>query len=209
MSHLNTHDWAALSRAYRASRGLKQEAMAQDFFVTQSTISRWEAGEREPPAHVKAQLLDSQNAQTQSPSGLLNSAQLCAWDHRGRMHSLSSTLLTRMRNATKRPGLTNRSAARVLRGHTPLRRAFDLLRTSGVFDGRMTTAILRSAPFWDRPAHNGTLTLALSPMQMARGTMLLATCNYEPLQPGPDRPNLAVLDTAATQGVGLNYHMLA
>jgi transcriptional regulator with XRE-family HTH domain len=50
-------DWPALLRDYRKSRGLKQEAAARDFGVSQATISRWEAGGSLPPVRVRNALL--------------------------------------------------------------------------------------------------------------------------------------------------------
>jgi transcriptional regulator with XRE-family HTH domain len=41
-------DWPRLLSDYRKSRGLKQAAAAQDFRVSQATISRWENGESQP-----------------------------------------------------------------------------------------------------------------------------------------------------------------
>lgn len=54
---LQGQDWAKLCRACRHRHGLKQEAMAQDFNVDQSTVSRWERGTREPSLPAKQAIL--------------------------------------------------------------------------------------------------------------------------------------------------------
>ena len=83
-------DWAALCRDYRLRHGLKQEAMAQDFSVDQSTVSRWERGLREPAMHVKQAILNDQLARGEidadQPLQLLlemSGTAVAAWDRRG------------------------------------------------------------------------------------------------------------------------------
>jgi transcriptional regulator with XRE-family HTH domain len=50
-------DWASLLLDYRKTRGLKQAAAAEDFGVSQATVSRWESGASEPAIATRNRLL--------------------------------------------------------------------------------------------------------------------------------------------------------
>ena len=80
-------DWAALSREYRRRLGVKQEAIAQDFDVDQSTASRWERGAREPSLDAKHMilntLLDSRVGPTRSIIAILAGTKWVGSGHMG------------------------------------------------------------------------------------------------------------------------------
>jgi transcriptional regulator with XRE-family HTH domain len=50
-------DWPVLLREFRSSRGLKQEAAAEYFGVSQASISRWECGASRPTTAMCNRLL--------------------------------------------------------------------------------------------------------------------------------------------------------
>ncbi|MCV6598232.1 MAG: helix-turn-helix domain-containing protein [Mangrovicoccus sp.] len=206
---VKSRDWAQLSRDFRIAKGLKQAAMAQDFLVNQSTVSRWESGRREPPAHVKSILLKEFNTSEPRQANALDAALIGIWDRAGQLCSLSCGLLAKLRGATGDRDLSRRSAAELLLHQPLLRRAFQLLRERGLFEGHLPNALLSSAPFWDRPRHQGTLTLALSPMRLGSETALLAACNYVPRQSGPRQPSLAIIAPDARDGLGIDHYSLA
>lgn len=50
--------WPSLVRHYRVSKGFKQAALADELGVTQTMVSRWEAGLADPSARIQAKLFD-------------------------------------------------------------------------------------------------------------------------------------------------------
>ena len=55
---MQTIHWPSVIRHFRVSKGLKQAALADDLGVTQTMISRWEAGNADPSAKIRNRLFE-------------------------------------------------------------------------------------------------------------------------------------------------------
>ena len=169
-------DWAELCRAYRQRHGLKQAAMAQDFDVDQSQVSRWERGLREPSLRVKQailnEMLDSGQAGPDHTMRLMleqSGSAVAVWGGDGTLLGASPRF--------EREALLGDDTAAGGPAHSLfsrleiVRHIMDLLKQHGFFDGDVMLAVLRLNPFLQerRKSAGGVLVVSMFPVRDARG----------------------------------------
>lgn len=196
---LTQQDWASLCREYRATLGLKQEAMAQDFRVDQSTVSRWERGQREPPIAVKQiilnRLLDKGMAGPDSSMQFLleqSGSAVAIWDRAGRLRGCSRRFERELRQKAGLNQLVLRSGTDLLAGSDILIRALTILEDKGFFDGALSLAVFTFPPFLQeqRVAAGGRITASTFPLRTASGEiMMLCIYDHDTLASPPAEPD--------------------
>ena len=170
-------DWAALCRDYRLRHGLKQEAMAQDFNVDQSTVSRWERGLREPAMHVKQAILndrmDRGEADPDQPLQLLlgmSGSAVAVWDRGGTLRGCTPRFERELAETVVREDYRDAPGTEILgqHGNALLDRCLALLDARGFFAGALTLAVLTFAPVMQerRKLAGGTVTVSMFPVRL-------------------------------------------
>lgn len=158
-------DWASLCRDYRERHGLKQEAMAQDFNVDQSAVSRWERGIREPSLLVKQAILDDVlRSRTLAPDQTMrllleqSGSAVALWQKDG-------TLLGASRRF-EREALTDENGGSLLQNTHILRHIMSILEAHGFFAGEVLLAVLKMNPFLQprRIEAGGVIVVSLFPV---------------------------------------------
>lgn len=210
MPHIE-QDWAALCREYRDRLGLKQEAMADDFNVDQSLISRWERGQREPSRLVKQaiqneMLAAGQTGPDQSLQLLLeqSGSAVAVWDRKGTLRGFSRRFEHELRCVIDFPELRHRHSSEILGGSTILNRALRILEEHGFFDGAVVLASFSFPPFLQsrRRQAGGLVTASTFPIRLTGGeTAMLCVYDHDTLAPdSPDPDMLTVSWVMACDG---------
>lgn len=140
---VQTVHWPSVIRHYRLSTGLKQAALAYDLGVTQTMVSRWEAGTVTPSPRIQERIFelywDSHASVSQSawldyigrhPSvvGVIDAAGQIQRASRGFLRTL----------ACSRRDLEGRYLSDAFRGD--ILDVFNALSASGFFEGRVASA---------------------------------------------------------------------
>ncbi|MGB0661843.1 MAG: helix-turn-helix domain-containing protein [Mangrovicoccus sp.] len=208
MKHFNDLDWAAECRDYRLVHGLKQEAMAQDFHVDQSTVSLWERGLREPPMHVKQTILnarlDAGQAKPDQAMQLLlehSGSAVAVWDRSGHLRGCSARFAAELINGGASEPLENQSARDLLAGHDIVERALQILERSGFFEGQVALAVFSFPPFFQdrRRQAGGMITASTLPLQLMGGEIAMMSI-YDHDALAETKPILTVSWTLAEDG---------
>lgn len=138
-----TIHWPSVIRHYRLSKGLKQTALAHDLGVTQTMVSRWEAGVAEPSLRIQDKLFDLFWATSAAVSREAwmdrirrHPSVIIVFDARGRQVLVSRGLLRSLK--AERNEVEGRYVHEAYRGD--LVRLFEALTTSGFFEGRVASA---------------------------------------------------------------------
>lgn len=200
---MESPNWSELCREYRRRLGLKQEAMAQDFGVDQSLVSRWERGTREPPLNVKrlihnALIADGGAAIDQSLQMLLSlsGSAVAIWDSDGVLHGTSPRFATEMREATGLEQVHGVSGHEFLRGHSIMDASLAVMREHGFFRGQISMVTARFAPFLrpSRQALGGVVTTTIFPVQLGPGEpAMLCIYDHDVLGTPPQQPDILEL----------------
>ena len=179
---MSDHDWAELSREYRRRRGLKQQAVAQDLNVDQSTISRWERGEGEPSLNAKHvilnTLLDAGLALAdQSMQFLLeqSGSTVAVWDRDAVLQSCSRRFEREIREVYPFQEIRKQPARKLLGGSDIVERSIAVLRQAGFFEGAVALAVFSFPPFLQdrRRKAGGLVTSSTFPLQLSNGTIAM------------------------------------
>lgn len=192
-------DWAALCRDYRLRHGLKQEAMAQDFNVDQSTVSRWERGLREPSMQVRQailnDLIDSGTvASDQSLQMLLemSGSAVAIWDRHGVMRGCTPRFERELATVVMRDTYRNVPGEEILGqyGNALLDIVISLMGARGFFEGDVRMVVLTFAPVLQnvRQVAGGVVTASTFPVQVVPGEIgFLSIYDHDTLgdPPGP------------------------
>ena len=192
-------DWAALCRDYRLRHGLKQEAMAQDFHVDQSTVSRWERGLREPSMQVKQAILndlvdDGRAGLDQSMQLLLemSGSAVALWDRSGVLRGCTPRFERELARVVLRASYRDGAGSEILgqHGNALLEGALSRFSDLGFFDGRLRLAVLRFAPVQrsERIEAGGVITASSFPVQIGPDNIgLLCIYDHDTMgaPPGP------------------------
>lgn len=196
-------DWADLCRDFRLLKGLKQAAMAQDFNVDQSTISRWERGTREPSTAAKRIILNTLIEAGQIGPGhslhllLEQSGSVVAlWDRDGVLRGCSRRFRTELARALGSMDPVGQHADTLLRGHPIMNRALQALGENGFFEGRVQLATFTFRPFLQasRKALGGMVTATVFPMKLGGGeTGLLCVYDHDVLAPAEQQDRMFAL----------------
>lgn len=187
-------DWAGLCRDYRLRHGLKQEAMAQDFRVDQSTVSRWERGTREPSMAAKQAILNDLAAAEQAapadPLQLLLEASgsaVALWDRDGVLRACSRRFRAEL--ACGGDEVIGRTAKDILGPTDIMERVLAALEPRGFFEGRIPMATISFTPFFnpDRRAAGGLVTATTVPFALpGGGTGMLCIYDHDVLADAPE-----------------------
>jgi transcriptional regulator with XRE-family HTH domain len=200
MEHTN---WAHLCRMYRKKFRLKQDAFAQDFNVSQPTVSRWEAGLRIPDSSVQARLLDALGDDV--PDGLpimsklalgIGPSFVAVVDRSGALMSVSPKLQAEITGFSNVSELNCRLLDDLIdtRGLTLF--ALERLEEVGFFDERIPAARISCAPLGNpkRIELGGSLTLSVLPCRRKNGIVdAMVIMEHEVLRPPPPAPELQLL----------------
>lgn len=158
-------DWAKLCRDYRERHGLKQEAMAQDFNVDQSAVSRWERGIREPSLQVKQAILeDVLRNRTLAPDQTMrllmeqSGSAVALWQKDGTLLGASPRF--------EREALSNDNGGSLLQDTQVLAHIMHILNEHGFFDGDVLLAVMKINPFLQprRVEAGGVIVVSMFPM---------------------------------------------
>jgi len=135
--------WPSVIRHYRLSEGLKQAAMAHDLGVTQTMISRWEAGATVPPSRIQKRVFELYWASQVSDTRQVwldrigrHPAVVCVVNSDGRILRASRGL--RRSLDCDRHGLEGRFIHEAFEGDWPV--LHQALADSGLFEGRVASA---------------------------------------------------------------------
>ncbi len=197
-------DWAALCRDYRLRHGLKQEAMAQDFNVDQSTVSRWERGLREPSMQIKQtilnDLIDSRMAGPDQSIQLLlekSGSAVAIWDRHGVLRGCTPRFENELATVVMRPSYRNVPGAKILGkpGTALLQRVIAMADARGFFDGKVRMVVLTFAPVLEneRRALGGVVTVSAFPVQVTPDEIGLLSIHDHDMMGDPPGP-LGTLD---------------
>lgn len=207
---MSNHDWAALSLEYRHRFGLKQEAAAQDFNVDQSTISRWERGERQPSLSAKHMILNALidagfSHPDRSMQFLLeqSGSAVSVWDRNGRLRGYSARFEREMLETNTSGNLRGRSSRELLSGSDLVERAIALLERTGFFEGTVALAVFTFPPFLQkrRRQAGGVVTSSTFPVRLVGGEIaMLSILDHDPLQVSPEDQTLTVTWLCAQDG---------
>lgn len=146
-------DWANMCRQYRLRFGLKQEAFASDFNVSQSTVSRWENGDRVPGRKAQRRLLEAMPARPASPlptqlADVITGGAMATvlWNRSGVLLECSESFLDEIR----RVGITcdpiGKHADELFDNQGMMHNALCLFEEFGFFDGHVVSASVVSEP---------------------------------------------------------------
>lgn len=170
-------DWAELCRAYRQRHGLKQAAMAQDFGVDQSQVSRWERGLREPSLRVKQailnEMLDTGQAGPDHTMRLMleqSGSAVAVWSRDGTLLGASPRF---EREALLLDDCESGAAQSLLSRLEVVVHIMDLLNTHGFFEGDVMLAVLKMNPFLQdrRISVGGVIVVSMFPVRDAHGNI--------------------------------------
>lgn len=135
--------WPSVIRHYRLSKGLKQAALARDLNVTQTMVSRWEAGVSAPSLRIRVSLFDLIWSDTSSLSRDVwldrirrHPAIALVVDDRGLQVAASRGLLRSLQ--VMRTDIEMRYLHESFRGDFV--DLFDALCASGLYEGRVASA---------------------------------------------------------------------
>lgn len=186
-------DWADLCRSFRLLKGLKQAAMAQDFNVDQSTVSRWERGTREPSTASKRIILNTLiEAGKIGPEHSLyllleqSGSVVALWDRHGALRGCSRRFRAELTNVLGAMEPVGQSADTLLGGHPIMNRALQALGENGFFEGRVQLATFTFRPFLQasRRALGGMVTATVFPMHLGTAEIgLLCVYDHDALAP--------------------------
>lgn len=204
----NQQDWAALCLEYRHRLGLKQEAMADDLRVDQSTISRWERGQREPSRSIKQTILNElMNAGAAKPDQTMqfmleqSGSVVAVWDRQGRLQGYSPRFERELRTVLDFDNLRNRHGTEILSGNDILDRALEILESNGFFEGAIALAIFTFPPFLQarRRKAGGLVTASTFPLRLSNGdTAMLCIYDHDVLAPSPEDPDMLTVTWLST-----------
>lgn len=188
-------DWAEICRQYRLQFGLKQEAFASDFNVSQSTVSRWESGERVPGRSAQRKLLaaipdpSARPLAAEMANRLTNSSMpMALWDRQGRLRGCSDWLLDEIKKVVAIENPVGKHADAIVPNRGLMRVALALFEEIGFFDGKVTSVTLHSPPVSnrDRIRLGGTLVVHADPTELADGSIGMLCCySHDALHPTP------------------------
>ncbi|WP_068114031.1 helix-turn-helix domain-containing protein [Tropicimonas marinistellae] len=196
-------DWARLCRDYRERHGLKQEAMAQDFNVDQSSVSRWERGLREPSLRVKQAILndmvDAGEAEPDLSVQLLlehSGSAVAIWDRRGVLRGCSPRFARELAHvlghSDARASLVGRHATDLLQGNEIVDRCLRVLDEREFFTGSVLAAVFSFPPFLQprRQDKGGLITASTFPIQLSNGELaMLSVLDHDVFGEAPERPD--------------------
>ena len=181
--------WPSVIRHYRLSRGLKQMALAEDLGVTQTMVSRWEAGNAEPSARIQDRLFDmfwAMGSTIPQDAWLdrlrRHPAVIGVIDSRGCQIAASRGMLRSFR--IERSEIEGRFLHEAFRGDCV--KLFDRLSDSGFFEGRVASAESvdrlhmkradgSSARFWAHGLHRPVFMKARQIFWLASGAAVSET----------------------------------
>ena len=200
-------NWADLCRAYRHKMGLKQEAFAQDFNVSQSTVSRWETGKRNPGRKAQARILEKLGAATPafppalgdpSVQSLLTMADplVSVWDQQGRLRAASPRLMAEIASFSRVPDLIGAPADQITDDRGLVQWALAQLIPAGFFRGAVPAACVHVAPVGNpvRMAAGGSLSITVTPVRVAADEIgMLAQFEHDLWRPAPPTPVLQLM----------------
>jgi DNA-binding XRE family transcriptional regulator len=162
-----TIHWPTVIRHVRLSRGLKQASLAQDLGVTQTMVSRWEAGNARPSARIRTQIFDmiwtltsSLARRTWMERARRNPSSVAVINSTGLVELASRGLLRSLK--TVRGQIEGRNLRQAFRGDIP--KLFGSLVDRGFFQGKIATveSVERvvftdfdghDTPFWQHSLH--------------------------------------------------------
>lgn len=175
---------------------MKQEAIAQDFDVDQSTVSRWERGEREPSLQAKHTILnalfDTGFAQPdQSMQFMLeqSGSAVAVWDRHAKLRGFSRRFEEELLHASQKEVVHNRPAKEILAGSDIVDRTVAILGDHGFFDGAVSVAVFTFPPFLQprRRAAGGMITSSIFPVLMGDGDIGMLTIMDHDTVAGQDK----------------------
>ncbi|MBN9671438.1 helix-turn-helix domain-containing protein [Roseibium aggregatum] len=190
------NDWAKLCQEYRLRRGLKQEAMAQDFNVDQSTVSRWERGEREPGMAVKLAILDALSSKRperadQALQILLehSGSAVALWGADGTLLGLSRRLAREFAGFTGVQDPIGRTPAELFEDKGLMESVLQLFREIGFFEGIVSYAQIAHKPLANpnRVAVGGLTSASIFPVRLTHGLVgMMCIYDHDALAEAPD-----------------------
>lgn len=188
-------DWAHLCKLYRERLGLKQEAMAQDFCVTQSTVSRWEAGRRLPGPHARQRILEEVGLTNANSTDALmrltldqGKSVVALWDREGYLRASSPRFHEELAKSSKHDDLIGRHADEIVENKGLMSITLKSLEESGFFEGKVPFATLVHAPAVNagRVSLGGTVTATLLPKELASGEIgIFSAYEHDVMNPSP------------------------
>ncbi len=204
-------DWAALCRRYRNSRGLKQEAMATDFGVDQSTISRWESSRQEPNFRAKQAIL----AEFHEGVGLHpdvslrllldeSASPIAVWSRAGILLGVSPPWREEMLRHGNVDDPIGKHVDEIHDTQGLADRYFAFLEEKGFFEGKVALSTLRFRPFVnpDRAEFGGTTSFTSLPVVLPHSeTGMLQLAGHDVLEEPPDEVEMAVVTWIDHRGV--------
>ena len=141
-TEVQTIHWPSVIRHFRLSKGLKQASLANDLGVTQTMVSRWEAGNALPSARIQTRIYDMIWALTSSVPrhtwlgrARRNPSVIIVINGEGRVELASRGLLRCLKTA--RDQVEGRHLGQAFRGDIP--KLFRVFVESGFFQGRIAT----------------------------------------------------------------------
>ncbi|MCV6598153.1 MAG: helix-turn-helix transcriptional regulator [Mangrovicoccus sp.] len=202
---IDARNWPELCREYRRRHGLKQEAMAQDFGVGQSLVSRWERGNREPPLSVKRaiqnDLIEAGSAGLDlSLQMLLNqsSSAVAIWDQKVILRGCSPRFERELRQTFDYDDLIGRSEKDFLQGHNLARKHIEILTACGFFQGKIAMATAQYKPILRKARSDlgGSITTSIFPVMLSpKDPAMLCIYDHDAL----------VDDTDVLEGLEINW----
>ncbi|MCV6585980.1 MAG: helix-turn-helix transcriptional regulator [Marinibacterium sp.] len=204
-------DWASLCRRYRSLLGLKQEAFAQDFRVSQATVSRWEAGTRIPNKAAQARLL----AVLGAPAGLSEHAiqsmlqfsdgHVAVWDRHGHLRAASPRMYDELRAHTDADCLIGTHADDLGETRGLMRFTLDRLAPGGFFDGRVPAASMSYEPVLNprRIRAGGQVNAQMMPVRLPCGDLaVMGVYSHDVLADTPLHPRVELSHAPGPGAVG-------
>jgi transcriptional regulator with XRE-family HTH domain len=197
------HNWADLCLKYRRQLGLKQEAAAQDFCVTQSTFSRWEAGLRIPGPGARKQILQSLGLQHRIATkplqqmALLNGAMpVTVWDRAGCLEAMSERFGREIGRASPVKQPIGRHADEIFENQTLMNHVLNILHPAGFFRGEISAASLIHPPVYNpqRVEMGGAVTVSILPAETNAGDIgMFCIYEHDVLTPAPKSAQLTTV----------------
>lgn len=202
-------DWARLCRMYREKFRLKQDAFAYDFNVTQSTVSRWEAGKRIPNESARKRILAALNencliSNEEMTSHFLRNSQMriAVWDENGCMVSMSPRFAEELQSVVGHLKVQGKSADSLSENFGIMQFALRVFRRQRFFDCEIASATLRHKPFGlpERITMGGVYITTVLPTMLTTGKVgLFCIYEHDVLDEAPRYTILETLDMAGNQ----------
>lgn len=204
-------DWARLCRMYREKFGLKQDAFAYDFNVTQSTVSRWEAGKRIPNERARKRILVALNencliSNEDMTGHFLRNSQMriAVWDENGCLVSMSPCFAEELQSFVGQGDVTGKSADALAENFGIMRFALRVFRQQRFFDCEIASASLRHKPFGtpQRIAMGGVYVTTVLPTMLTTGRVgMFCIYEHDALGHTPPYTLLETLDMAGNRAL--------